>query len=540
MASAVATTSTNTTTTTSVRGGGLGHYDLVTRWLEWQGVDQPFRVLIAGVCGSVAFNTALPGGASDTDYLAVYAPDMSKVVGLAPYARSLMSAEGDLKPKATGGIRPGSEQFSDCDMCVYDAGKYAELLMKGNPKVIEPLFAERTFEFEEAGTAFLLANRRAFLNKTTARQYISYAHNKLATHAKSASSKDLYHALRLASEATRIVNNQEPLVFMTGELREELMAIRRGEIQHTVVVPRVQDMLIKAEALLSSEATASMPESVSVEVLNEWLASVYNVKTISEFPPVTHELANLAKSKLTELGITGTVLYCGLSGSFAQGVMGETSTRDFIGVYAQTTKLAISLTPTPAILHFPLSGTPSTNNNYNSSLISKSGLVLVEAKAAAQLLACGSPRLLDALYFNDQDTAYHSDEWTALVNMRTTFLSPVAILHCANVASAQASVAVKTSNPKLLMIAMRLLLMAEHMVQQKAPILKDPATVASLLSIRNTTSAPAFSSICADIKTRAAACVTATHRMDKQSEKTRELSMKIRLDDWLLILRMGH
>ena len=131
----------------------------------------------------------------------------------------------------------------------------------------------------------LLQHRATFLNQVTAMQYIGYAHNKLHAFAKEHINKDLYHALRLASEADRIVNKKFPMVqkrlcwhlyfpkvFMEGPLREELMAIRIGEVNTSEVVARISALLCNAEAKVSS-----LPQKIDENILNVWLLSIYGI-----------------------------------------------------------------------------------------------------------------------------------------------------------------------------------------------------------------------------------------------------------------------
>jgi predicted nucleotidyltransferase len=93
---------------------------------------------------------------------------------------------------------------------VIEVTKFVQLLAKGNPKLVEPLFAPHlTWHTSEWDGA--VAVRRAAINKITVIQYLSYSKQKLksakeAFEKKELPWKDLYHALRLAKEATRIAN----------------------------------------------------------------------------------------------------------------------------------------------------------------------------------------------------------------------------------------------------------------------------------------------------------------------------------------------
>jgi predicted nucleotidyltransferase len=114
---------------------------------------------------------------------------------------------------------------------IYEVDKFCKLLAKGNPKVIEPLFAEHlcfcSQEWETLKTLKSLA-----ITQTTVTQYVGYALGKISDYKKGTgqdANKNFYHAIRLLKEAKRMVEGENPQVWFTGEDREYLMSIRRGE-----------------------------------------------------------------------------------------------------------------------------------------------------------------------------------------------------------------------------------------------------------------------------------------------------------------------
>jgi RNA repair pathway DNA polymerase beta family len=94
-----------------------------------------------------------------------------------------------------------------------EVGKFVELLGKGNPKLVEPLFASHlTWSAPEWEGA--VAVRKTAINFNTVKQYLLYSQQKLkaakeALQAKQAPWKDLYHALRLAKEANRLASGND-------------------------------------------------------------------------------------------------------------------------------------------------------------------------------------------------------------------------------------------------------------------------------------------------------------------------------------------
>ena len=101
------------------------HLSVVLRWLQSKNVPHVWKILFAGVAGSSSYNVAV--NTSDTDYFAVYAPELRSWC---------MATRSPADCITSSGI-----EEDGLDVCVYDPIKYAGLLLKGNPKVVEPLFS---------------------------------------------------------------------------------------------------------------------------------------------------------------------------------------------------------------------------------------------------------------------------------------------------------------------------------------------------------------------------------------------------------------
>lgn len=417
------------------------------------------------------------------------------------------------------------------DVCVYDPIKYAGLLLKGNPKVVEPLFSDKTFLYSPE-MSVLLQHRATFLNQVTAMQYIGYAHNKLHAFAKEHINKDLYHALRLASEADRIVNKKFPMVFMEGPLREELMAIRIGEVNTSEVVARISALLCNAEAKVSS-----LPQKIDENILNVWLLSIYGISPqVQALQQEAHPLALHARSLLQEHGFNGEIIYCGVSGSIAQHLNTPTSTPDYIAVFSQPLQSLISLNPAPNVI----GGTLGTSTQANTSFTFLSGWVLIEARCAVGHLLGGSPRLLELL-FTEFPEDFISPRWSLLQKMREQFISSAAVMQCLNVASAQASVAEKCqcNRNKIVMHSMRLLLQAELLHQNKPPVVTAADDISKLMAIRSLPpDSPLLGDFISEIKKRTAALRNAC-KNNKQN-KLEKQEIKNVVDTWLASLRLGE
>lgn len=103
-----------------------------------------------------------------------------------------------------------------------------QLILKGNPKVIEPLFQDHLCKSNGEWWTQLRNIRDLSLTETTARQYLGFASSQLhdSQKGRGKSSKKFYHALRLLYETQSILHSSRPSVWISGPLRTLLMAIR--------------------------------------------------------------------------------------------------------------------------------------------------------------------------------------------------------------------------------------------------------------------------------------------------------------------------
>jgi hypothetical protein len=217
----------------------------------------PGRVLYAKVWGSRSHDTHLPN--SDWDYLGVYAASN----------RDLLSIDATaIAPATVTGDKP--------DYQIHEAKKICELLIKGNPGIIEMLFTEHmqimSPEWEE-----LRAVREQFLTQQVVAAHLGFVTDQMKrlTLGRSVHSsggkpgeKWAYHALRLTNDAERISRNEPPIVYKTGADRDLYMGIREGRTDLDEVVQLVQERVTLIEA---RKPWANLPETAPVEWLNNWL-----------------------------------------------------------------------------------------------------------------------------------------------------------------------------------------------------------------------------------------------------------------------------
>lgn len=219
----------------------------------------PGQIFFAKVWGSRSHNTNLPD--SDWDFSGVYMTSLRDVLGLSPPAETVQNKEGQEKP----------------DYSFHEVGKFCNLLLTGNPGIVEMLFTDRmcvsTPEWD-----VLRENRRRFLSQRTTAQYVGYAlgqlkrlraGNYLHTTGGGYNEKWAYHLLRLLGDARRIVDGGEPVVWKEGPEQEFLMSVRHDKVSRDEV-ERIADEQINFIAANEH----SLPPTGDKEFLNDWLVDL--------------------------------------------------------------------------------------------------------------------------------------------------------------------------------------------------------------------------------------------------------------------------
>lgn len=219
----------------------------------------PGRVIYAKLWGSHSHNTALP--TSDQDFLMVFQATTESVLSLHPPPETLTNPEG---------LRP--------DYQAHEVRKFAHLLLKGNPGIIEALFTQK-FYCTTVDWDRLALNCRDFLTANVVRQYLGYAQGQLhklfahggdgGLHTKGGkySEKWAYHLVRLLWDARRIAKGEEPAVWKEGEERDLLMKIRAGELSPTAVEKMAKDLVAEIDGMKPWK----VPEQANEAFLDDWL-----------------------------------------------------------------------------------------------------------------------------------------------------------------------------------------------------------------------------------------------------------------------------
>lgn len=218
--------------------------------------NPPFKgkLIFSKVWGSHSHDTQLPG--SDVDYVGVYVGDNEDLLGLRP------------PPETLTGEKP--------DYQVHEAKKFADLLLKGNPGIIEMLFTDRMKFEDDVYWTPLYEERKKFLCQTVVKQYLGYSQAQLQRlrHGKPVHSKGgvpgekwCYHMVRVAWDAERIARGEEPKVWKEGEEREKLMAIRTGLWTTEQAVREAEAAIARVDAM----KPWPIPEKADEVFLNDWL-----------------------------------------------------------------------------------------------------------------------------------------------------------------------------------------------------------------------------------------------------------------------------
>lgn len=222
------------------------------------------ELVFAQRSGSWSFNLSLP--TSDVDFFGVFVAPDPLDISVKSFDHTVQGNSGD-------------------DWVLYEIGKYVELVAKGNPKVVEPLFANHFVYVTPLWEKLREVFRPMVVNKLTVAQYTSFASFELheaekkkkaakATEVTLAShGKPLYHGLRLAREAKRMQQGLPPRVWWEGDDREELMAIRTGKSGKTFDEVAAQ---VKAEidSVKDGRIDASIPDHLDMERLGNWIVEV--------------------------------------------------------------------------------------------------------------------------------------------------------------------------------------------------------------------------------------------------------------------------
>lgn len=229
--------------------------------LAWRAVSLDIRghVLLSKIWGSHSHDTQLPS--SDIDYTGVYVAYPKDLLGLHPPGDTLTGEKPDYQ--------------------IHELKKFCDLLIKGNPGIIEMLFTDKFVWFDPKWKPIYEA-RQKFLCQNVVKQYLGYSQAQLQRfrHSKPVHSKGgvagekwCYHMVRVAWDAERIAMGGEPKVWKDGQEKEKLMAIRTGAWSTDQAVKEAEETI----ARIDSRKPWPIPEKCDEKFLNDWLLWIRGV-----------------------------------------------------------------------------------------------------------------------------------------------------------------------------------------------------------------------------------------------------------------------
>ncbi|MFE9727038.1 DNA polymerase beta superfamily protein [Streptomyces sp. NPDC005794] len=199
------------------------------------------------VMGSRAFGLATDG--SDTDRRGVFLAPTPLFWG---FTKPPTHVEG-----------PADEQFS------WELERFCELALRANPNVLECLHSPLV-EHADATGRELLALRGAFLSRQAHGTFVRYAlgqRRKLEADVRAHGTprwKHAMHLLRLLASGRDLLRTGE-LRIEVGNAREELLAVKRGEVPWTEVERRMTRLAEENDEAASRSPLPPEPDRARVE-----------------------------------------------------------------------------------------------------------------------------------------------------------------------------------------------------------------------------------------------------------------------------------
>jgi hypothetical protein len=219
-------------------------------------------MILSCLCGSRRYNLHFPE--SDWDLLVVYA------------ARDITSTHPVIKNP--DGMAP--------DYTLLEVGRFVEMLLDGDPRMIECLFlgaqSEQLF-FEDVWKSITAVNSQ-FLCQSMVKKYLSDATGRAGLAAvrrgskASRHAKIMYIAFRSLTNALQVCRREAPQIWRPGdsEERAQILGIRQSWSELT---PDAQDALVCRAEQLADEVrlaldTSMLPETPAPDVAEVWLSKV--------------------------------------------------------------------------------------------------------------------------------------------------------------------------------------------------------------------------------------------------------------------------
>jgi uncharacterized protein len=197
-------------------------------WLDYKD-----RVILATVVGSNAWGLAGPG--SDQDIKGVFVLPFEDQAGFYKVSDEIQDPRGD---------------------CQYwEIGKLIHQALNADPNTLEALWSPLIVAVTPLGR-LLLERRRIFVSDAIVGSFGRYALSqfkkieqrlKKGEPGKLARPKNAYNLIRLLHSALSWIETGQPLITVTGEIRQELLAIKQSEVPIADVLKRGFDLAAEVE-----------------------------------------------------------------------------------------------------------------------------------------------------------------------------------------------------------------------------------------------------------------------------------------------------
>ncbi|MFB7916235.1 DNA polymerase beta superfamily protein [Streptomyces sp. NPDC056061] len=158
---------------------------------------------------------------------------------------------------------PADEQFS------WELERFCELALRANPNVLECLHSPLVEHVDAVGRE-LLSLRGAFLSRRAHLTFVRYAsgqHRKLEADVRQYGQprwKHAMHLLRLLASGRDLLRTGE-LTIDVGAARDDLLAVRRGEIPWQEIARRMTRLAEENDAAVVSSPLPAEPDRARVE-----------------------------------------------------------------------------------------------------------------------------------------------------------------------------------------------------------------------------------------------------------------------------------
>lgn len=245
------------------------------RYVVQSGFEGPDALIHLFIGGS-ELHGAKVGATDDLDLYGIFLDGPSVVLGLEPRTHFVWST-------ATDERRNGPD---DVDLTLYSLGRWAQLAAKGNATALHFLFADATACSNEIWR-MVQAQRRIFLSKQSAAQFIGFAGNQLRrayrrdghgskgkrpeyVSAFGYDTKAAMHCLRLYLECIELM--REATITLPRPERNYLIEARSGSWTLERFLGEAERLRLEADRAAQD---SSLPEVVDRSAISELLAAVY-------------------------------------------------------------------------------------------------------------------------------------------------------------------------------------------------------------------------------------------------------------------------